>query len=95
MTNWSLYERTILLLTPNPAEPTPEAPPLNQGVPDHPYSNVIKVKTLHHTYFEKHFFKLTPFLKSYVTNISRIDCGKRLGGHNNLSQNHIMHKITG
>jgi hypothetical protein len=35
-----------------------------------------------------------------VTKISRsikINCGKvlRLGGHNNLSQNHIMHKITG
>jgi hypothetical protein len=41
------------------------------------------------------FWKLTPFLKSFVTNISRIDCGKRLGGHTNLSQNHIMHKITG
>jgi hypothetical protein len=25
MTNWSLYEGTILLLTTNPAEPTPEA----------------------------------------------------------------------
>jgi hypothetical protein len=57
---------------------------------------VIRVKTLHHTHFEKHFLlKLTPFLKSFVTNIPRIDCGKRLSGHNNLSQNHIMHKITG
>jgi hypothetical protein len=57
---------------------------------------VIRVKTLHHTHFEKHFhLKTHTFLKSFVTNISRIDCGKRLGGHNNLSQNHIMHKITG
>jgi hypothetical protein len=57
---------------------------------------MIRVKTLHHTHFESIFFwKLTPFLKSFVTNISGIDCGKRLGGHNNLSQKHIMHKITG
>jgi hypothetical protein len=66
------------------------------GSPWLSHSKVIRVKTRHHTHFEKHFlWKLTPFLKSFVTNISGIDCGRRLGGHNNLSQNHIMHKITG
>jgi hypothetical protein len=57
------------------------------------------VTTLHHTYFEKHFLlKTHTFSQIIVTKISRsikIDCSKRLGGHNNLSQNHIMHKITG
>jgi hypothetical protein len=52
MTNRSLYEGTIFLLTPNPAEPTPEAPPLNQGVPYYPTQKVIRVNTLHHTLFE-------------------------------------------
>jgi hypothetical protein len=56
---------------------------------------VIRVKTLQHTHFEKHFLLKTHTFSQIICNkISRIDCGKRLGGHNNLSQNHIMHKIT-
>jgi hypothetical protein len=52
MTNWSLYEGTILLLTPKPAEPITLGPPLNQGVPDHPTHQVMRVNTLHRTLFE-------------------------------------------
>jgi hypothetical protein len=37
------------LLTPNLAEPTHEALPLNQGVRDHPTQKVIRVNNLHHT----------------------------------------------
>jgi hypothetical protein len=43
-------------------------PPLNQGVPDHPYSKVIRVKTLHPTHFEKHFLLKTHTFSQIICN---------------------------
>jgi hypothetical protein len=51
MTNQSLYEGTILLLTPNPTEPTPEALPYTRESLIIPLKGVIRVNTLHHTLF--------------------------------------------
>jgi hypothetical protein len=43
-------------------------PPLNQGVPDHPNHKVIRVKTLHHTHFEKHFLLKTHTFSQIICN---------------------------
>jgi hypothetical protein len=43
-------------------------PPLNQGVPDYPTHKVIRVKTLHHTHFEKHFLLKTHTLSQIICN---------------------------
>jgi hypothetical protein len=46
----------------------PLRPSLNQGVPDHRYSKVIRVKTLHHTHFEKHFVLKTHTFSQIICN---------------------------
>jgi hypothetical protein len=54
-----------------PTSPVPTitlGPPLNQGVPDHPYSKVIRVTTLHHTHFEKHFLLKTHTFSQIICN---------------------------
>jgi hypothetical protein len=43
-------------------------PSLNQGVPDHPTHKVIRVKTLHHTHFEKHFLLKTHTFSQIICN---------------------------
>jgi hypothetical protein len=69
------------------------------GSPWSSRSRVMRVTTLHHTHFGKHFLLKTHTFSQIICNKYvkeyKIDCGKRLGGHNNLSQNHIMHKIRG
>jgi hypothetical protein len=43
-------------------------PSLNQGVPDHPIQKVIRVTTLHHTHFEKHFLLKTHTFSQIICN---------------------------
>jgi hypothetical protein len=78
------------MLTPNPAEPSP------WGSPQTEESLIIPLKgdkgdnPSSYTFWKTFFEKLTPFLKSFVTKISRsikMNGGKvlRLGGHINMS----------
>jgi hypothetical protein len=67
-------DKPVLMWGDNPSAHTKTSwaitlgPPLNQGVPDHPYSEVMRVKTLHHTHFEKHFLLKTHTFSQIICN---------------------------
>jgi hypothetical protein len=66
--------------------------------PGSPWSSLLKgdkgENPSSYTFWKAFSFKTHTFSQIICNKYIKIDCGKRLGGHNNLSQNHIMHKIT-